>query len=617
LQNNYKLLHLGLLVLLTFFIYANSLNNKFIYDDILLIAENNFIKDWKNFSKLFGKDYFSLFKEVSYRPVCTLTYFVDYSLWKLNVLGWHLTNISFHIANAILIYLVTFLLTADYAERTADFAEKTSSPRHPVTHSPSSIPLLTALFFAVHPIQTEAVNGISFREDLISFFFFFLAFYLYVKSQTPVNLSRNHLLTISRASAICYLTSVICYLFALFSKEMAVTLPLVLLLYGLCFGSLGKQFKKNLSDSLVRSLPYFLIAGLYLLGRFTIFRSPGILGLYAGHPGYPGGNLYTAMLTTVKVFTYSIKLFFLPLHLSIHYEFPVAESIFEGTVILSLLILVLILLASIFSYRSFPSFCFSVIYFFVVLLPVSNIVPLGLVIQERYLYFSCFGFCLFLAIIIAKVAELTQRAQRTSLQISRIFCGLAVFSVLVFYSLRTITRNCDWKDDLTLWSKVLRVYPESGMANFVLGNEYVRQGDKEKAIICYKNVLKFEPFSMNAVKAFNNLGLIYKAEKNYEQAIAVFKAGLNINPHSAEVRLNLGNLYAEQKLFEEAKREFMKVIRSSPYLVEAYTSLATIYLLLGEYSEGSKTLQKIKEIDPSNPLLERMKLFEYQQNEKK
>src|SRR3989338_10533412 len=88
--------HLILLFTITFITYANSLQNGFVYDDVFTITDNYFIRDWGNFPAFFTDDYFKYSGEVTYRPVVTFSYFIDYSLWHLNPTGFHLTNILLH-----------------------------------------------------------------------------------------------------------------------------------------------------------------------------------------------------------------------------------------------------------------------------------------------------------------------------------------------------------------------------------------------------------------------------------------------------------------------------------------------------------------------------------------
>ena len=138
------LIPIFILLILTIGVYSNTLKNGFVFDDYFIIIDNIFIKDWKNLSGLLSKDYFSRSGEATYRPVVTLSYFVDYSLWGLKPYGYHLTNVLIHSVNAVLVFLFVLLLIKG---RRAAF--------------------LAALLFAVHPVLTEAVNAISLREDLL------------------------------------------------------------------------------------------------------------------------------------------------------------------------------------------------------------------------------------------------------------------------------------------------------------------------------------------------------------------------------------------------------------------------------------------------------------------
>ncbi len=577
----------GLIIGLTFLVYANSFKNEFVYDDHILIAENEFIKDWGNLPGIFTRDYFRLANEASYRPVCTLTFFLDYSLWKLDVPGWHFTNTLFHVANAILIYWITFLLLKPgYRNKRPDYTDNQSDYTLYLTPDTSFIPLLSALLFALHPVQTEAVAGISFREDLISFFFFLLAFYFYIKSIQPSN-----------KQTILYFASCISFIFALFSKETAVTLPLVILLYHFCFP--GREKKK--------SLPYFLIAGIYLLVRFVFLRAEGYLpGInVSGEPVYPGGTFFTRMSTMSGVFFYYLKLIFFPFRLTIHYNFPLAKSFLEPHTLAGLGSLVIIFVSGCRVRKTYPAISFSLFYFVLVLLPVSNIIPFGAVLQERYLYYSVFSFSLFLALIIAQAFPPSISG---GLRFGVYFC---ILSILALYSLRTIERNYDWKNDILLWSKVLEIYPESAKADFALGDAYFKKGELDKAIEHYQKVLgksgkEKENGGQHRSIVYNDLGLIYLEKKDYDSAIAEFKKGLEINPGSPLIRNNLGIAYIGKNEYNSAASEFRKAIEINPKSEEAYFNLVRIYLDQGEYREAGEILRQLEKVNPQSPRLKRM-----------
>src|SRR3989337_1623146 len=200
-----KNLHLSILIFiivcLSQFVYLNSLSNQFVYDDEFTIVTNYFIKTWNNLPSLFNKDYFKFSGELSYRPVVTLSYFIDYTLWKLNPFGFHLTNTLLHTLNSVLLF---FLLKRIFNCQTTSF--------------------LATLIFSCHPLLTEAVNAISYREDLLAATFSIATFLLY-------HTTSNDELSFSPA----YFGSVGCYLLGIFSKEMAITLPLLIFLYDLIF----------------------------------------------------------------------------------------------------------------------------------------------------------------------------------------------------------------------------------------------------------------------------------------------------------------------------------------------------------------------------------------------
>src|SRR3990167_2871458 len=222
-----RLIKLILLIAVPIIAYTNSLQNTFVYDDVFTITDNYFIRNWGNFPAFFTDDYFKYSGEATFRPVVTLSYFIDYSLWHLNPAGFHLTNILLHAVNVVLVYL---LVSAVSRSRTASF--------------------LTSILFALHPILTEAVNGISYREDLLTTTFFLSSILLFIQSaiRNPQSKIRNYL----------YPLSLFSYLLALCSKEVAITLPLIIFLLD--------RIKKN---TIKYYLGFILVSGFYSFLRYA------------------------------------------------------------------------------------------------------------------------------------------------------------------------------------------------------------------------------------------------------------------------------------------------------------------------------------------------------------
>src|SRR3989304_9253760 len=100
-----------LVSLVSFLAYLNTLHHQFVFDDFRVITNNPYIKDWKYFPTLFNHDYFKISGELSYRPLVTLSYFIDYAIWHLNPFGFHLTNLIIHTLNTFIVYLLLFKIT--------------------------------------------------------------------------------------------------------------------------------------------------------------------------------------------------------------------------------------------------------------------------------------------------------------------------------------------------------------------------------------------------------------------------------------------------------------------------------------------------------------------------
>ncbi|GAF76422.1 unnamed protein product, partial [marine sediment metagenome] len=151
--NNLKnptILAIVLIIILGFVVYSNSLNGKFIWDDEYLIKNNVYIRSFSYLPKIFSEDIGTGAekKYYFYRPLQMITYMIDYSLWKLNVRGYHLTNTLLHILAALTIYWLINILFGD-----------------------RPLSLFASLFFVAHPIHTEAVAYISGRADPLALLF--------------------------------------------------------------------------------------------------------------------------------------------------------------------------------------------------------------------------------------------------------------------------------------------------------------------------------------------------------------------------------------------------------------------------------------------------------------
>ncbi|MDD5006189.1 MAG: tetratricopeptide repeat protein [Candidatus Omnitrophica bacterium] len=566
-KNNYAVL---LLVALTLLVYANSLTNLFVWDDYLVIVNNNFVRSWKNISLMFSKDYlFSSSKinkfgvinlvgsgESSYRPVCTLTYFADYSLYKLNPFGYHLTNLILHIFNVILLYFLFNLIAKD-----------------------KKISLLGSALFAVHPATTEVVACIAFREDLLAFLFYICAFILYIKLSNYDRLRRIYY----------YAMSVVLYLLALFSKEMAITLPLILVLYDYYFVC-ERSFKQVLINFKSRYAGYIAATLFYLWVFFFPMSNTGEILM-----AYPGNSFYTNILTMFKVLAVYIRWLFIPINIHATLPIPyfpfVVDSLSRPEAILSILLIVFSLGIAFKIRKTSKLASFAIFWFFVTLIPVLNIFPIGNIMASRYLYIPLVGFCLLVAVLLLKLPS------------SNIFKEIkkdAVIIILIFYSMFTVIGTLVWKHDVTLWLEIMRYYPDARLVYNNLGGGYVDIGKYDKAIYFYKKATEVDP---NDTLAYYNLGVMYGQTGNIKEQIAAYKKAIELLPSFSQAYNNLGAVFQKKGNVDSAIILYEKAIEIYPAYAGAYYNLATAYKEKGQYQLALEYADKAKELGYNDSML--------------
>lgn len=553
-DRNYKNIIL-IVVILGVIIYANSFGNSFVWDDTSLIVKNDLIRNWRYIPEIFTSHlYHSKCAHSNfYRPVLSLSFLFDYSIWKLNPFGYHLTNTLLHIFNAILIYFLISSISNN---------KKMAS--------------ITSLLFVVHPIHTEAVTYISGRADPLATLFFLLSILLFIKHAHYVKIGKIYL----------YAGSVAAFILAVLAKETALILPLILILYDRCFAPKERnpRFRKKTK---LRYLPYLIGIVLYIYWRILI------LGLtYESSMPY---DLYSRLLTASKVIISYIGLLFLPFNLHMERFVPISSSFFELPVLFSIASLAIISIIIINSYKRSKIVFFSCLWFFIALLPVSNILPLNAIMAEHWLYLPSIGFFVIMAMGIVKIAQ-----WKISFLPTDILRGLTVLlfaALFVFYSGLTIKRNPDWKDNLTVFEKNLESSPNSAIAHYHLGFVYHEKEIYDKAIYYYKEALKIEP---GYAEIHNNLGGIYNDKGMTNDAVAELRQAIKADPNYAEAHNNLGIIYNSIGMYKEAINELEKAVSLNPAYVKAHYQLGIAYSNIGEADKAIKEWERVFELNPDN-----------------
>jgi hypothetical protein len=331
----------------------------------------------------------------AYRPVRTITYALDYKLSELNPIGYHLSNIVYHLATSSLVLVIILSLTGRFR-----------------------VALLASLIFVAHPVHTESVAYISGRRDLLCALFYLAGFFSFTWYRR-------------KGKSLFLLLSLCSYLLALGSKEMAVTLPAIFLLYdstarleGTTSSSPGAFVRATWKAC--TTYPLFYLSFFSLAVAFTVYK------VFFSNPSqqtlYYGDSIASHTLTMVRVVFHYVKLLFFPVRLSADYSyaaFPLSHSPLEGSVLISLAILALIFYGLLKSLARTRWVAFGGLWFFITLLPVCQIFPHHELMAEHHLYLPSFGFSLALAVIIEdaflsrRTAPLALPALRASLRGTR------------------------------------------------------------------------------------------------------------------------------------------------------------------------------------------------------
>lgn len=511
-------INLIILAILTILCYGNTLFNDFVYDDSFVIEKSDFIKNFSNAKMLFSKDYFKNTIELSYRPLVTLTYFIDFHFWKLNPIGYHITNVVLHLFCVITVY---FLIRSFFKER--------------------YISLIAAALFTVHPINTEAVNAISFREDLLAAFFFILSFLCYIKLE-QANSKKVYCLYISISALSLFL--------GLFSKESVLVFPLVIIAYHLIIQTPSQNIK---SIKLLSYIPIWaaslLIIIFYIIIRF-IYLVPANKELIPDLPQL-GGSISASIFNFPTIFNYYISLMVLPIKLRADYCFDGLQSLVSLRAIFSYLLFITFITIAGICVRKNKYVSFSMLWMLFSLAPVSNIIPISNPIAERYLYLTSIGFVLLAAAFINYCVQKKIFEIKIGGDADKIISGCVVFVIIIIpiYLGLTIRRNLEWGDEKLLWTSNLKLEPNSARSINGVASANIREGEIEKAKVLIIRGINLHP---KDYKLRSNLGIVYAMEKKIDLAIEQFNKADTFYPNNKNTQFNLAKCYIIKQDYAKA-----------------------------------------------------------------
>jgi len=423
--------------------HLTSLFGTFHYDDFPTIVKNpsiprldfmlRFLWEPEHFSGIVGN--------AMYRPVLLVTFQFDWLLYGFSgTIGWHATNLLFHVLNSVLVFFFTRRVLSILDGRERGIAA-----------------LLAGLVFAIHPIHTEVVNSICSRSGAIATAGFLSSLLVYLRvTRGPGGVGHRALLTVG---------ALLLFLTGLGGKEIAIAVVPTVLLFELLDRENGSAIRR-LSRALLRGLPFILVAVAYLAWRQHVL-SENLVGLadrltaVSDRPDpYAGGGrtVLENLFTQARVFWIYARLTVFPVGLAVDRFVRVSTTFTEPAVLMSVagLLAALGLLLSQWRRRSAITFAGLIVFFG--LAPTSSLIPLNVVMNEHRMYLPGVGVAMLAGMLLAPFLVRHPRIAR----------NLLVAAGLVLVAL-TIRRSFDWHSPERLWEANVAVSPESYRGHNQLG----------------------------------------------------------------------------------------------------------------------------------------------------
>lgn len=440
--------------------------------------DDQLILDDANVHQLDGAHLWSLvttFQHANYVPLTMLTFALQSPLSGDAPADYHLVNVLLHAATAVLLWLFVRPLVRSTWTAT-----------------------LTALLFAVHPLQLEAVSLAIQRKTLLSTFFALLALIAYQR-------------WCARRGRLVYAAALLAFVAAAAAKPTVVTLPLLLLLYDHVF--VGGRLR------LLDKLPFFAVAEAFALAAVAASRAVG--AIYPPH----GGSWPAHVLVVARALADGTVSLLLPFSLSPIYYYR-AGSQFDALNALALAAVVLLLGLVTLRRRRYPWAFFCVWWFILCLLPQSNIFPLAQLRPDRYVYLSLAGFALGVAVALDHLARRLPSGWPWHLAPP---LGGALFAGML--ASVTVASIPVWRDDASAWRRVVERNPWCAAAHMMLGRVYDVHGDAAGAEQAYLAAIRAQP---QVADPYLHLARLYAALGERERAQQAARAFLARAPDRAD-----------------------------------------------------------------------------------
>jgi len=580
-----------ILFLFTFIVYGNSIMNNYALDDLVVDNGNEFVqKGISGIKDIITNDAFTGYLKKStnnivaggrYRPLSLVTFAIEYQFVGLSPHFSHFINILLFAICAIGIFI---------------FIRKVFEHSQLKLFATSAIPLLATLIFIVHPIHTEVIANIKSRDEIMCMLFSIfstISFLNYIDNGRKIK---------------DLIIGFVLIFLGVLSKENAfmfiVIVPMTLFFFR----------KASLKDYVMVTLPLIIAGGIFVFLR-SKFASGSVNSEITDLLNNPlsGATSVQKFATIVYTIGKYFLLLVIPYPLSCFYDYNTIplKSFADMSVVVSFMAILIIGVIAIIQFKKKTLVSYSIFFFATTFALVSNILfPIGTAMSERFVFIPSLGFCLIVAYYINKLANPPSRKQKTdNIQFDSVIKNktslFIIIAILGTYSIMSIKRNMDWKDNTTLFAADIKTSPGSVNLNKGYGYALVDSAtvikDKQHQLDSFnmakpylKKIIELYP---KYAEIYTKLGFIYYMTNNFDSATYYYRTGLNYAPDSYILNYNLGKSLNKLKRYDEAIKYLNDAVKSGaddgPYF-----NLALAYTNKGDPDQGLKYFAKVIELNP-------------------
>ena len=561
-----------IIVLTALLAYASSLSGPFIFDDLTSIVENQQIREWWNLATVLTP-----MRELptAGRPLVNLSFAVNYALGGLDVRGYHLVNLALHLLSGLLVFgIVRRTLELPSLKDRRIFRLTTSAkatvvrrsftrrrkPEATATIALKRVPargcalgcnlgFAAALLWTLHPLNTEAVNYLTQRTELMMALFYLLTLYASIRATVSSPRTWRSIAVVSCVAGMA-------------CKESMVTAPLVVVLYDVVFvfESPRKAFSERWRFYAALCMSWIVLAALVWPGPRV--RSAGFS---------TGVSPWTYLLNQAVMIPRYLQLALWPRALVVNYGWPVPLTL--GEVLPYALFVTALLALTAVALVRWPKWGFFGAWFFVTLAPTSSIVPIATEVgAERRMYLPLIAVVVLAVVSASFLKRIVSPAGAVALAI-----------VVALFSMGVVARNREYASPLLLARTIVERHPTS-VAHHVLGVELLVAGDRDAAMTELRRAIPGAP------RAHYTLGVELVKDGRTSEAIDQFQAFLREQPNLIEAisaRQLLGRALAQQQRWAEAIEQEQLVLTMNPSSAQRLETHA----LLAEAFFGAEKFQ--------------------------